>query len=63
MRATNHMSSVWLHVYEHARPMGCKNRMVHVVWLSVWGSEPGSIGAKPNSQPGPAHTANLGVAW
>jgi hypothetical protein len=36
--------------------------MIHVVWLPVWGSEPGLIGAKPNSQPGPAHTANLGVA-
>jgi hypothetical protein len=35
--------------------------MVHVVWLTVWGSEPGSIGAKSNSQLGPAHTTNLGV--
>jgi hypothetical protein len=54
--------SVWLPVYEHARSMAYKNRMVHVVWLPVWGSEPGSIGAKPHSQPGPAHTANLDVA-
>jgi hypothetical protein len=53
---------IWLPVYEHATSMGCKNQMVHVVWLHVWGSEPLSLGAKPTSQPGPAHTAILGVA-
>jgi hypothetical protein len=30
------ISSVLLPVHEDARPMGCKNQMVHVVWLPVY---------------------------